>query len=547
MSMGKEILNISCPSCGSPAKFDIVHQIYRCASCGGKVKIEKARQNKLEFQENQRKRLEKSAKDYSMSTTSCTGCGATLVFEKDEAVSNCAFCGRSLVRKDYVFDEKMPRNIIPFAVTKDEAEKILIKWCDENKNKPEAKHIRKRIKDLKGYYLPYEMVRGPVKSRVSQSNATNKFLAEGYLNDEFVNCSSQLDNIVLDCMEPYNLDDLKEFDFSYVAGQRIKIPDIDEEKKKKRLNSEISENYRGEMSKIWGTKNITIFSEVDTVVNIPVLLPAYYISDNKVKAAVNGQTGKVSVRAEKDVKSIAFPWWISGLFIFIAVCAGIYFISRFAGAEQSDSLLATGLAGGLFLIIFWAMFDSGENNWFSIHYYINVFSSGEQIYKRERGMLVLRDEIVKRKIEKPVFKLELDGKEQVVTYAFRSVQRIVSMIIKAVIAIFFPVIIALFINGFDFARIDLRGSSMWFMLAVPLVPVIFVQIGIKGFYEMPWIYTIDEKGRKKRYKAKIDDEDVRDVTKTVMYALFSFPLCLATWFGIFCFVMTIYFTAFGAD
>ena len=52
--MGKEILNISCPSCGSPAKFDIVHQIYRCASCGGKVKIEKARQNKLEFQENQR-------------------------------------------------------------------------------------------------------------------------------------------------------------------------------------------------------------------------------------------------------------------------------------------------------------------------------------------------------------------------------------------------------------------------------------------------------------------------------------------------------------
>ncbi|ETT01174.1 hypothetical protein HMPREF1497_2378 [Fusobacterium sp. CM21] len=88
---------------------------------------------------------------------------------------------------------------------------------------------------------------------------------------------------------------------------------------------------------------------------------------------------------------------------------------------------------------------------------------------------------------------------------------------------------------------------MWFMLAVPLVPVIFVQIGIKGFYEMPWIYTIDEKGRKKRYKAKIDDEDVRDITKTVMYALFSFPLCLATWFGIFCFVMTIYFTAFGAD
>ncbi len=253
MSMGKEILNISCPSCGSPAKFDIVHQIYRCASCGGKVEIEKARQDKLEFQDNQFKRLKESAKDYSMSTTSCTGCGATLVFEKDEAVSNCTFCGRSLVRKDYVFDEKMPQNIIPFAVTKDEAENILKKWCNENKHKPESKYLMKRIKDLKGYYLPYEMVRGPVRCKVSRAGETGYFQADGYLNDEFVNCSSQMDNRVLDCMEPFNLDNLQEFDFSYVAGQRIKISDIDEKEIDNRLDNETSENYRGGMAKIWGT------------------------------------------------------------------------------------------------------------------------------------------------------------------------------------------------------------------------------------------------------------------------------------------------------
>ena len=544
--MGKEILNISCPDCGSPAKFDIVHQIYRCAFCGGKVEIEEARQEKLDYKEKQIKRLRESAKTYPMSAANCTGCGAGLIFEKDEVISNCSFCGRSLVRTEYAFDENVPQNIIPFAVTKDEAEKLMLKWCDENKHKPEAKNIRKRIKNLKGFYLPYEMVRGPVGCRVSQLDATNEFYAEGYLNDEFVNCSSQLDNMVLDSMEPYNLDDLKEFDFSYVAGQKIKIPDIDEEKKKKRLNSEISENYRGEMSKVWGTKNVRIISEVDTVINVPVLLPAYYISDKKVKAAVNGQTGKVSVRAEKDVKSIAFPWWVGGLVTFIAVCVGIYFISMLAGAKQMEALAGTGMVGFLYVIIFFAMFDSSENNWFSEKWYINIFTSGEQLYKRENGMLVLREDIVKRKLEKPVFKFNIDGKEQVVTFAFRYFPRVLSMIMKGIFVIFLPVIIALIINGFDFNRLYLQGSGFWFFLAVPLVPVFFVQIGIKGLYEVPWIYIVDEKGNKKRYKEK-HEVDVEGIVKTIMSALFSFPICFATWFAIFAVVMTIYYTAFGVD
>ena len=546
MSMGKEILNISCPTCGSSAKFDIVHQIYKCTSCGGNVEVEKARQDKLEFQENQRKRLEESAKDYSMSTTSGTGCGATLVFEKDEAISNCTFCGRSLVRKDYVFDDKIPKNIIPFAVTKDEAEKLLIKWCDENKDKPEAIYFKKRIKDLKGYYLPYEMVRGPVKCKVSKTGEFDDFYASGYLNDEFVNCSSQMDNRVLDCMEPFNLDNLQEFDFSYVAGQRIKISDIDEKEIDNRLDNETSENYRGGMAKIWGTKSLTIHSKVDKVVNIHVLLPVYYISGKKSIVAINGQTGKISVRAEKESKYVSYPWWIGGLLTFIITCAGLY-IAVTLGSRNADLALSiTGMTGVVFLIIFFAMFDGGENNWFSIEKYREIFTSGEQTYMREGRNLVLREDIIKRKIEKPVFKKVLDGKEQVVTYAFRTFLRIFKMVMTALIALFFPVIIALVINGFDFGRLDLGGSAIWFCIAVPTVPVYFIKFGIRDFYAFPWIYIIDERGKKKRYKKKIGI-NVEEVVKTIMSALFSFPLCLATWFALLCFGMTIYFTAFGMD
>ena len=60
------------------------------------------------------------------------------------------------------------------------------------------------------------------------------------------------------------------------------------------------------------------------------------------------------------------------------------------------------------------------------------------------------------------------------------------------------------------------------------------------------IYFIDEKGKKKRYKEK-NEINAEEVVKDIFFALFSFPFCLITWLALLSFIMTIYFTAFGAD
>ena len=543
--MGREILNIACPQCGAPAKFDIVHQIYRCGYCGGQVAVENVRRQKAEFQWQQSQRVMQSAKNFPMATASCTGCGATLVFEKNEALSTCAFCGRSLVRKDYVYDNRMPQNIIPFAITKEEAVQLLLGWCDQNPKRPEAEHLRGRIAELKGYYLPYEMVHGPVRCRVNKKGETAAYEAGGYLNDEFVNWSAQLDNLVLDCMEPYDLNALREFDFSYAAGQRIKIADINGAEAQQRLNSETAENYRGGMEKIWGTKDIDILAQVDPVVKIPVLLPVYYITDGNVHAAVNGQTGKVSVRAEKETKYIAFPWWMKSLLVLLVTCAALYSAILLGSKESGTALSVTGMVALVYVIIFAAMFD-GANNRFSMTKYRDIFSSGEQTYRRERGKLILREDIIKRKMETPVFKQVLDGKMEVVTYTFRSFARTLRMIMLGIVTIFFPVILALLVNGFDFSRLYIGGSAIWFCITVPLVPIFFIKFGIQSLYESPLIYIISENGKKRRYRKKssIKGKDVLNFTKE---ALFSVPICFLTWFALFVFVMTIYFTAFGME
>ena len=442
----------------------------------------------------------------------------------------------------------MPQNIIPFAVTRKEAAQLLLGWCDQNPKRLEAEHLRGRIAELKGYYLPYEMVHGPVHCKVwkrGEGRVSCDFEAGGYLNAEFVNCSAQLDNLVLDCMEPYHLDYLTEFDFSYAAGQRIKISDISEEGVQNRLNLETAENYRGGMEKIWGTKDIDISAQVDPVVKVPVLLPVYYITDGNVHAAVNGQTGKVSVRAEKETKYIAFPWWMKSLLVLLVTCAALYSAILLGSKESGTALSVTGMVALVYVIIFAAMFD-GANNRFSMTKYRDIFSSGEQTYRRERGKLILREDIIKRKMEAPVFKRVLDGKMEIVTYTFRSFARTLRMVMLGIVTIFLPVILALLVNGFDFSRLYIGGSAIWFCITVPLVPIFFIKFGIQSLYESPLIYIISENGKKRRYRKKssIKGKDVLNFTKE---ALFSVPICFLTWFALFVFVMTIYFTAFGME
>lgn len=154
------------------------------------------------------------------------------------------------------------------------------------------------ISELKGFYLPYEMVHGPVHCRVSCRRTSEVYGFDGFVNDEFINGSKQLDNLLLDAMEPFDLDGLEAFDFAYVAGQHVKIADISNVEAERRMTEEVSENYRPQLEKMWGTKAIKVDTEAKSAVRLPVLLPVYYVSDGDIHAAVNGQTGKVSVRAD---------------------------------------------------------------------------------------------------------------------------------------------------------------------------------------------------------------------------------------------------------
>ena len=541
-----KLTDIHCPGCGAPANFNIMTQQYHCGYCGGSVTIAGAQEQKRGFRKMRAGHLQNSVRQYRLSKASCSGCGAELVFEEGEALSNCAFCGRSLVRQDYLETSNMPESVIPFRLTEDEARACLLEWCRNNKRKPEAEHVEALLPKLKGFYLPYELVCGPVHMRVRRMSASRNYSCEGFLYDAFVNRSAQLDNLLLDGMEPFDVSAMAEFDFAYVAGHRVKTPDVADKNLEARVGTEAAETYMPAVRRVMQAKAVNISADVSSAVRYPVLLPVYFINEGNVCAAVNGQTGKVSVRAEKDSHYIFLPWWLKAILGTAGATLAVLGAMVLFGMDFASAAMICAMLGVTLLVILLCMYSDTVRNRFAVVSGRKIFTSGKRTFRREGGALVLEEEILERKVSEPVFTEKLDGIVQPVVLRFTPVRRLIEAVALTLGALFLPVILALFINGFDFGRLELRGSAVWFCIAVPVVPV-FLLKGIAELYDNPWVYRIDAYGKKRRYKRKkdIDMPSAGSIVKTVLVLLFKPPVCFAVWFGIFSMIAMVYLTAFG--
>ncbi len=543
--MEKRITDIHCLSCGAPAKFDIVRQQYVCGYCGGTVSIGEARQEKQGFRKIQRDRLNSTAGQFRLFSASCQDCGAELVFEENEALSVCPFCQKTMVRTDYLKTSEMPEFVIPFAITADEAKDLLAKWCADNKAKPEARKLKKDTENLQGFYLPYELVLGPVHMSAERMDGNRRYDCEGFINEEFISCSSQTDNLLLDGMEPFDVEAVREFEFGYIAGQRVKIADIGEKELNRRILRETEQAYIPAVRRVLETKAVSLSAGIGSAIRLPVLLPVYYYSRNGLKAAVNGQTGKVSVRSLKDPHYYFLPWWLKGILAAVIITAAVFGCLCLFGMGTQESLYISGLLAAVYLIVFLCLYSDTVHNAIAVTSGPRIYTSGEQTFVRTEDGLVQRDQILERKREEPVFFENIEGEDTPVVLKFMPVQRVILTILLTFTALFLPVIIALFLNGFDFARLNLGGSAVWFCIAVPTVPVYLVKFGIAELHDRPWIYVYNEDGSLRRHRKKLSFRFTKNTFKTILSVLFTPPECLAVWFGLLCFFMCCWLTAFG--
>ncbi|MBP5231235.1 MAG: hypothetical protein ILO68_05835, partial [Clostridia bacterium] len=349
---GRSLIDVFCASCGAPAYFDIPGQYYNCAYCGSRTGIREALDLKQEFRSLNRERISKKADEFELFQSNCTGCGARVLFMENEASAVCGFCGRKLIRSDYLSRDDFPELIIPFRLTPEEAKNRLETWCVENSRKKEARLLKKKIGDLEGFYLPFVLVKGPCSCSVRRNGASRVYNCRSYLDHMFVATSKNVNNLVVNGTEPYNLDELRPFDFSFVAGHRLRVSDLDSDGEKKRISEELSAEYGDFACRTMETAETSVDPSIGGLMTMSVVLPAYYLRAGNVFAAVNGQTGRVAVEEQRVRKTL--PWRVKPVFwslLMAAVCfLAVYFFSK----ELEPALFVSGGLLSFFLIVFYS-------------------------------------------------------------------------------------------------------------------------------------------------------------------------------------------------
>ena len=306
----KNPLVIRCAYCGGDQSFNIVKQKYCCAHCGAEAN---SAEKKAEYHRWKRLRQEAVLQDYDkVKTFSCPSCGAQTMATGEDVSAQCPFCQNTMIDASFAGND-LPEVILPFKLSKEEAEGKLKAWLKANKSNPAAQRIEKNLHRFTGCYLPYHIVRGGYNGTLGialQDGTDAQYPFRAYLSHTAVNASKDWDNLFLDGIEPFDFDEAREFDFGFLNHQNAKIQNVLGEA----LNNRIAEETRAELyqnlSKKVRTKEMTVYLNENENESIPALMPVYLVKcKDGVAAAVNGQTGKVSIATGKK-KNLTSLWWL---------------------------------------------------------------------------------------------------------------------------------------------------------------------------------------------------------------------------------------------
>lgn len=495
-----KVMQVHCKNCGTPAGFDIINQTYRCPSCGQTTGIEEGKEEVIKWkqlqQDNAAEESRQSSGGGEREELFCPSCDAVIIFEAGDASESCDFCGSKLVRRELSSEDQLPELIIPFFITEEEARGRMLKWGKEHKETPEGRSIVSNMGSFKGYYLPYKLVRGPVYGNISRDGSRRKYKCAGYLEGTAVNTSKQLDNLVLNEMEPFDWSEAKPFEYGYIAGQNVKLNDSSGEDIKKRILDEAAEDFLPEVERVMQTSGVTVATEADSLDTVSVLLPVYFIKSGKLTVVMNGQTGRIAVSNSRKKKSN--PWVIEPL-------AYTIIAALLLSIPYGFSIFPMCLFASVFAAIFFSIMGEGRH---SLVRRITM-RSGSAKARREKGVLKIDEGrgILKNPYDNtPVFyEKNKQGREVPTKIKFYGAKRTIAMIIKIPLFVFMPLIIGAFghlvsISGTaeSFSRnFNPEYGGAWYIFA-GMIAIIYFAKGIRrDVYEHPILYEIMPNGRKK--------------------------------------------------
>lgn len=327
-----------CPSCGANVKFNPTTQKWDCEYCGSSYDIS-------EFEKQQEKEVNENI-GIEIDEYTCPNCGAKVVTDANTVATHCVYCGNTTIMKNRLQGEFKPDKLIPFKTTKEEAIEEFKKNVKKRWFAPLEFYNENNIEKITGVYIPFWLydsrMTGNIQARTTKTRCwssgdydyteTSKFRCmrsgELEIQDLPVDGSTKFEDEIMDSIEPYNYQEFKPFNRSYLSGFFAEKYDLNKDEVYDRAKQRMENTIVNELkSTIKGYDSVTIDNSNINISNGEVeyaLLPVWMLNikfnEKMYTFAMNGQTkkvvGSVPIDKGKVIKKCIFFWGI-GFIIFL--------------------------------------------------------------------------------------------------------------------------------------------------------------------------------------------------------------------------------------
>lgn len=314
-----------CPDCGADMSYSSENGMLTCDSCGHTENIE-------HYQDSYTDTSNPNTNEFH-----CKNCGAILITDADTTATTCSFCGAGVVLTERLSGKLTPVKVIPFKISKEEAQEAFKKWCRKGLLTPKGFMSADRIKSITGMYVPFWLY--DLHSRGIAEAACTKVRTydEGeYIVTETrhynvyrdvdlnyvkvpIDASEKMNDKLMDKLEPYHYTDLKNFKTPYLAGYIAEKYNYDDEQLMPRVKNRVEQyvdSYIHSTINGYSTtsilrKDINIMKDNADYTLLPVWMVCYDYKQSDHIFAMNGQTGKIVGNPPLSIGKIAA--WFSGI------------------------------------------------------------------------------------------------------------------------------------------------------------------------------------------------------------------------------------------
>ncbi len=319
-----------CRNCGGQMKFSIKDQELVCGFCDTHAdpysyenKVKDAREEQF----------------FEITIFTCPQCGGEIQSTDTSVAEFCSFCGSSTVLYSRISNEKRPKYIIPFKLSKDDCKNAYAKATKRAIFAPKAFKDVKFIDSFRGIYMPYWSLYITQQNKLKINGVhsykrgnyliTDYYRLEGHLDAHYkglsYDASSSFSDDISRAVAPFDVKDMQVFTPSYFSGFYADSPDVPVDIYRDEATKTITGISNKYIQKTFSQCEFDELTEFDlnTVTEavdlsmFPVWFMSYKNGDRITYITVNGQSGRVAVNFPADIKKYLLFSFLLSIPIFL--------------------------------------------------------------------------------------------------------------------------------------------------------------------------------------------------------------------------------------